>query len=58
MLLTSQKWQRFIKTDQEERLVSPNGQFKQSHDSFYVTDSPLGVTNIAECHCFAKTDQS
>ena len=26
----------------------PNGQFKQSLDSFYVTDSPLSVTNIAE----------
>ena len=24
------------------------GQFKQSLDSFYVTDSPLSVTNIAE----------
>ena len=27
---------------------SPNGQFKQSLDSFYVTDSPLCITNIAE----------
>ena len=26
----------------------PIGQFKQSLDSFYVTDSPLSVTNIAE----------
>ena len=26
----------------------PTGQFKQSLDSFYVTDSPLSVTNIAE----------
>ena len=24
------------------------GQFKQSFDIFYVTDSPLSVTNIAE----------
>ena len=24
------------------------GQFKQSLDSFYVTDSPLCVTNLAE----------
>ena len=32
-------------------LVSPTGQFKQSLDSFYVTDSPLSVTNIAEMQC-------
>ena len=28
--------------------ISPTGQFKQSLGSFYVTDSPLSVTNIAE----------
>ena len=28
--------------------VSPTGQFKKGLDSFYVTDSPLSVTNIAE----------
>ena len=28
--------------------ISPTGQFKQSLDSFYVTDSPLSVTNIAQ----------
>ena len=28
------------------------GQFKQSLDSFYVTDSPLRVTNIAEMAMF------
>ena len=32
----------------EEGLISPTGQFKQSLDSFYVTDSPLSVTNIAD----------
>ena len=32
----------------EEGPTSPTGQFKQSLDSFYVTDSPLSVTNIAE----------
>ena len=32
----------------EEVPVSPTGQFKQSLDSFYVTDSPLSGTNIAE----------
>ena len=37
---------------QQEVAVSPTGQFKQSLDSFYVTDSPLSVTNIAEKQCF------
>ena len=32
----------------EEGLVSQTGEFKQSLDSFYVTDSPLSVTNIAK----------
>ena len=32
----------------EEEPVSPTGQFKQSFDSFYVTDSPLSVTNISQ----------
>ena len=32
--------------------VSPTGQFKQSLDSFYVTDSPLSVINIAEMGMF------
>ena len=27
--------------------ISPTRQFKQSLDSFYVTESPLSVTNIA-----------
>ena len=31
---------------------APTGQFKQSIDSFYVTDSPLSVTNIAEMAMF------
>ena len=35
-----------------ERPISPTGQFKQSLDSFYVTDSPLGVTNIAQMAMF------
>ena len=52
VLLTLQKWQCFIYTDQfgafpiEEGLVSPTREFKQSLNSFYVTDSPLSVTNI------------
>ena len=32
----------------DEVPFSPTGQFKQSLDSFYVTDSPLNVTNIAQ----------
>ena len=32
----------------DERPISPTGQFKQSLDSFYVTDSPLSVSIIAE----------
>ena len=36
----------------EERPISPAGQFKQSLESFYVTDSPLSVTNIVEMAMF------
>ena len=32
--------------------ISPTGLFKQSLVSFYVTDSPLSVTNIAEMAMF------
>ena len=36
----------------EEGPVSQSGEFMQSLDSFYVTDSPLSVTNIAEMELF------
>ena len=36
----------------EEWPISPTGQFKQNLDSFYVTDSPLSVTNIEEMAMF------
>ena len=36
----------------EDEPISPTGQFKQSLDSFYVTDSPLRVTNIAKMAMF------
>ena len=36
----------------EETPISPTGQFKQSLDSFYVTDSPLSVSIIAEMAMF------
>ena len=32
--------------------VSPTGQFKQSLDSFYGTNSPLSVTNKAQMAMF------
>ena len=36
----------------QEGPVSQTGEFKQSLDSFYVTDSPLSVTNIARMAMF------
>ena len=36
----------------EEVPLSPTGQFKHSLGSFYVTDSPLSVTNIAQMAMF------
>ena len=36
----------------EEGLIDPTGKFKQSLDSFYVTDSLLSVTNIAQMAMF------
>ena len=36
----------------EEVPVSPTGKFKQSLDSFYVTDSNLSVTTIAQMAMF------
>ena len=36
----------------EDGPIIPTCQFKQSLDSFYVTDSPLSATNIAEMQCF------
>ena len=36
----------------EEGPVCPNGRFKESLDSFYITNSPLSVTNIAEMALF------
>ena len=34
--------------------ISPTGQFKQSLDSFYVTDSLVSVTNTAEMAMFYR----
>ena len=36
----------------EEVPVSPTGQFKQSLDNFYITDSPFSVTSIVQTAMF------
>ena len=36
----------------EDWPISPTIQFKQSLDSFYVTDSPLSVTDTAQMAMF------
>ena len=36
----------------EDGPISPTGQFKQSLDIFYVTGSPLSVTNISQMLMF------
>ena len=36
----------------EDGPISPTGQFKQSLDSLYVTESPLSVTSIAQMPMF------
>ena len=36
----------------EDEPINPTGQFKHSLDSFYVSYSPLSVTNIAEMAMF------
>ena len=41
----------------EEGPISPTCQCKQSLDSFYVTDSPLSVTNIAQMPIFLNIKQ-
>ena len=40
----------------EEEPVSQTSQFKQSLDSFYVTDSPLSVANIADIKLTSLSD--
>ena len=36
----------------EDGPISPTIQFKQSLDSFYVTDSPLSITDTAQMAMF------
>ena len=52
MALFHLNWPVLIIFPIEEGPVSQTAEFKKSLDSFYVTDSPLGVTNIAEMALF------
>ena len=52
MALFHLNWQVLLIFPIEEGPVSQTGEFKQIRDCFYVTDSPLSVTNIAEMAMF------
>ena len=52
MALFNLNWPVLMIFPLQEGPVSQTGDFKQSLDSFYVTDSPLSVTNIAEMALF------
>ena len=52
MTLFYSNWPAFIYFPLDELPVSQTSEFKQCFDSFYVTDSPLSVTNIAEMALF------
>ena len=52
MELFYSNWPAFMNFPLDEGPVSQTIEFKQCFDSFYVTDSPLSVTNIAEMALF------
>ena len=52
MVMFYLNWPVLIILHLEEWPVSQTCEFKQSLDNFYVTDSPLSVTNIAETAMF------
>ena len=52
MAMFYSNWPAFVNFPLDEWAVSQTGEFKQSLDSFYVTHSPLSVTNIAEMALF------
>ena len=52
MALFYSNWPAFTNFPLDEGPVSQTGEFKQSLDSLYVTDSPLSVTNIGEMAMF------
>ena len=58
MVLFYLNWPAFMNFPLHEGPISQTSEFKQCFDSFYVTDSPLSVINIAEMAFFFKTDQS
>ena len=45
-------WSAFMNFPLAEGPFSQTSEFKQCFDSFYVTDSPLSVTKIAEMALF------
>ena len=52
MAMFYSNWSAFMKFLLAEGPVSQTSEFKQCFDSFYVADSPLSVTNIAEMALF------
>ena len=52
MAMFYSNWPPFMNFPLHEGPVSQTSEFKQCFDSFYVTDSPLSVTNIAEMAMF------
>ena len=52
MVMFYLNWPILIIFPIQEGPVSQTGEFKQSLDSFYDTDSPLSVTNLAEMAMF------
>ena len=52
MAMFYSNWPAFMNFPLDEGPVSQTSEFKECFDSFYVTDSPLSVTNIAEMALF------
>ena len=52
MAMFYSNWPAFMNFLLDEGPVSQTSEFKECFDSFYVTDSPLSVTNIAEMALF------
>ena len=52
MAMFYSNWPAFMNFPLDEGPVSQTSEFKQCFDSFYVTDSPFSVTNIAEMALF------
>ena len=52
MAMYYSNWPAFMNFPLDEGPVSQTSEFTECFDSFYVTDSPLSVTNIAEMALF------